>query len=151
ERLRSGLVQLDQQSLELVLRCIDFLRECNRRLRAGVALSSAPELLEELNLLGAGSRSSDVVKGGEAAPPLVLQAIPAREPEPSDNGPPVTVAQVPPPTPVSQSTQDFRVVVHFEPELQLADLKAELVLTRLSEISLVRETLPARSSLGNGT
>ena len=35
----------------LILRCIDFLRECNRRLRPGEALGSAPELLEELNAL----------------------------------------------------------------------------------------------------
>lgn len=40
ERLRSGLQTLDQSMMDLVLRCIDFLRECNRRLRGGQALAS---------------------------------------------------------------------------------------------------------------
>src|SRR5512135_526707 len=43
ERLRSGLRELDQPTMGLILRCIDFLRECNRRLRVGQALGSAPE------------------------------------------------------------------------------------------------------------
>lgn len=149
ERLRSGLVQLDRQSMGLVLRCIDFLRECNRRLRAGEGLASAPELLEELNSLAAVGRAPAVAVGEDPAP--VADQLPSGAlAEPS--GEPTTAAgpqAVPLPMPGSLPHRDFLVTVRFEPELQLADLKAELVVTRLSEIGTVRETLPARSDLGS--
>jgi two-component system chemotaxis sensor kinase CheA len=48
ERLRSGLATLDQEMMDLILRCIDFLRESVSKLRAGQPLAPAPELLEEL-------------------------------------------------------------------------------------------------------
>jgi two-component system chemotaxis sensor kinase CheA len=48
ERLRSGLATLDQEMMDLILRCIDFLRESVAKLRAGQPLAPAPELLEEL-------------------------------------------------------------------------------------------------------
>ncbi|MFN9551815.1 MAG: Hpt domain-containing protein, partial [Pirellulaceae bacterium] len=48
ERLRSGLAMLDQEMMDLILRCIDFLRESVSKLRAGQPLAPAPELLEEL-------------------------------------------------------------------------------------------------------
>ncbi|NDH93096.1 MAG: hypothetical protein EBZ13_00845 [Planctomycetia bacterium] len=47
ERLRSGHRQLDTATINVVLRCIDFLRECNQLLRAGEPLHSAGELLDQ--------------------------------------------------------------------------------------------------------
>src|SRR5262245_35523744 len=52
ERFRSGVQSLDRQMMDLILRCIDFLRESNRRLRAGEPLASAPGLLAELGAIG---------------------------------------------------------------------------------------------------
>ena len=46
--LRSGTETLQPALTSLVLRCVDFLRDCTRRLRAGETLSSAANLLEEL-------------------------------------------------------------------------------------------------------
>jgi two-component system, chemotaxis family, sensor kinase CheA len=53
ERVRSGSQTLDPGLMDLSLRCVDFLRECNRRLREGEALGSAPELLDALKAVGA--------------------------------------------------------------------------------------------------
>lgn len=50
ERLRSGIRTLDVETMGLILRCIDFLRGCHERLRAGQPLAGAPELLEELEI-----------------------------------------------------------------------------------------------------
>jgi len=150
ERLRSELRELDQSAMGLILRCIDFLRECNRRLRAGESLGSAPELLEELNALSASpqvTRSSSDVEL-----PAAVQS-PAVSPSPVAAGAPAPVAESPSEPraatgPASATARDFRVVVQFEPELALADLKAELVLTRLAAIGIVRDTLPPRSEIG---
>ena len=51
ERLRAGLVRLNEPTMNLVLRCIDFLRHCNNRLRDGEELGSSTELLDELRRL----------------------------------------------------------------------------------------------------
>ena len=51
ERFRSGRDKLDEPSMNLALRCIDFLRQCNGRLRDGEPLGSATELLEDLKRL----------------------------------------------------------------------------------------------------
>ena len=44
ERFRSGKEQLDERTMNLVLRCVDFLRHCNNRLRAGQRLDDPTSL-----------------------------------------------------------------------------------------------------------
>ena len=51
ERFRSGAEQLNEPTMNLVLRCVDFLRQCNNRLRDAEQLGSSAELLEELRQL----------------------------------------------------------------------------------------------------
>lgn len=51
ERLRSGRLRLDKVTMNLTLRSIDFLRQCNERLREGGELSTPDTLLEELREL----------------------------------------------------------------------------------------------------
>ena len=149
ERLRSGLQQLDQTSLGLILRCIDFLRECNRRLRVGQALGSAPELLDELNAL---SSSGGPMQGAAVETPAVAirQTHPASQPAIAD-GPSTpadeTSASLAQTSGTSSPVRDFRVLVQFEAELALAGLKAELVLTRLSAIAVIRDTRPERTAI----
>jgi len=48
ERLRSGLWTLDRDMMDLVLKCVDFLREATHKLREGKPLATAPELIELL-------------------------------------------------------------------------------------------------------
>jgi two-component system, chemotaxis family, sensor kinase CheA len=51
ERLRSGRIRLDQVTMSLTLRSIDFLRQCNERLREGNELPTPDTLLTELHQL----------------------------------------------------------------------------------------------------
>ena len=51
ERLRSGRIQLDRITMNLTLRCIDFLRLCNEQLRENTELATPDVLLEELRAL----------------------------------------------------------------------------------------------------
>src|SRR5262245_42250665 len=149
ERLRSGLSRLDQRSMGLVLRCIDFLRECNRRLRAGEGLASAPELLDELNALSTAPRTA-----ANAAPEELAAGVTEPGTSVVDETASKPVSQVaaasPASPPVSRPVQDYLVTVRFEAELALADLKGELVVTRLADVSTVRDTLPARSQMESG-
>ncbi|MFM9962427.1 MAG: chemotaxis protein CheA [Planctomycetaceae bacterium] len=131
ERLRSGTTTLNQPTMDLILRCIDFLRECNRRLREGQSLASAPELLEELNRLS-------------TAAPAATES-PAKSGTKSVGTEEKAAAVMPAVSPRIQ--RDFRVSIRFAATLQLADLKAELVIARLSELGTIRGSLPARSDL----
>ena len=49
DRIRSGKQSLDRTLMDLSLRCIDFLRDCNCRLRERQPLDTAPELVEALS------------------------------------------------------------------------------------------------------
>jgi two-component system chemotaxis sensor kinase CheA len=51
ERLRSGRIRLDQVTMNLTLRSIDFLKQCNARLREGGELPTPDTLLMELHQL----------------------------------------------------------------------------------------------------
>ena len=48
ERLRSGIQVLDRPMMQLILKCVDFLRESTVKLRDGEPLRSSPDLLDEL-------------------------------------------------------------------------------------------------------
>lgn len=140
ERLRSGLVTLDQGMMDVILRCIDFLRECNARLRARQPLGSAPQLLEELNSLNSGvpdprPRVQPRSHHESPAPPVeqVLSEPVSAPAEPRSTSPP------------SRPVRSYWVHVQFEPDLQLADLKAELVLGRLADLGVVHQTHPSRN------
>lgn len=159
ERIRSGLQSLDRPMMDLVLRCIDFLKECNSRLRSGQALASAPELLEELGRHVAVPRTT--VPPQPSAATREVAAHESTTPEPVARA----TAESAAPTPslssesnAAESTkqggrkeagasQFWRVTVRFEPGLQLADLKAELVLSRLSDLGEIRQTDPPRGEL----
>lgn len=136
ERFRAGVEQLDEMTTSLVLRCIDFLRDCTGRLRSGQALGSAAELLEELQRLeetGA-SNSSSRPKLGSDDPPsaAAVSAEPVAALEQQDPG--------------SQDELTV-IVVRFREGLQLTDLKAQLIVTRLSHLGDVRGTRPTLEQL----
>ncbi|MFN0050932.1 MAG: chemotaxis protein CheW [Planctomycetales bacterium] len=150
ERLRSGLVELDQTAMGLILRCIDFLRECNRRLRTGEALGSAPDLLDELNLLSAGPQAAPLRPAGEspaaAGPAASVPVPPVTMDTPAASADPAAATGGPEPE-TAAPVREYRVDVRFEPDLPLVDLKAELVLARLADMGAIHETRPARSEI----
>lgn len=168
ERLRSGLVPLERPVMDLILRCIDFLRACNRRLREGTPLGSAPELLEELNALTASTASrplashrsgSDSAEASVAVPPAepeasrvaaphsVIAAVPGEAASKSVSEPPVAEPDDRSATGSSTSPDMHRLVVHFEAGLPLIDMKAELVLARLAALAAIQQTFPERNAL----
>ncbi|MEM0924619.1 MAG: chemotaxis protein CheA, partial [Planctomycetota bacterium] len=51
ERLRSGTLELDRVTMNLTLRCIDFLKTCNDQVRKGQPISTPEQLLSELHEL----------------------------------------------------------------------------------------------------
>ena len=48
EKLRSGKQELNTPTINVVLRCIDFLRESNQHLQDGEPLSTAGDLLDQV-------------------------------------------------------------------------------------------------------
>lgn len=149
ERLRSGVQSLDQSIMDLILKCIDFLRECTRRLRDGEPLASAPELLQEVGQLTHQVPEKPLSEVKPASAP-VAHAEPRSEPEEPVRPPAATISTVNDEPPVDAGPPpdvDFRVTVHFEPDLQLIDLKAELVLSRLGELGMVLGSDPHRERL----
>ena len=62
ERLRSGKQELNTPTIDIVLRCIDFLRESNQHLQDGEPLSAAGDLLEQVKTLGKITSESSTTK-----------------------------------------------------------------------------------------
>ncbi|MHC5004076.1 MAG: chemotaxis protein CheW [Planctomycetota bacterium] len=127
ERFRSGVEKLDEATMNLVLRCIDFLRDCVRRLRAEQGLAPAAELLQEL------SERDDRPAREAATPP--------------DDGPADPEGAAVAPAPLAHDGEGYRLVVHFEPGLPLVDLKARLILSRLSNLGDIVAHRPADREL----
>lgn len=109
ERYRSGQAVLDRETTTVILRCIDYFRAFLGRLQAGDHSEGDPvPLLNQLRELE------------QRRPPGAAPAKPG-----TAERPPLTVSG------------GLRVVVHFRSGLQLADLKARLIVSRLSAIGEV--------------
>ena len=132
EQFRSGQARLDESTMNLVLRCIDFLRECVNRLRGGQQLGSSGELLAE-------------VKDLERQPePVVSEQsnAPVEDPTTSEtqSGASTGLSESEGDLPIDESWT--RLIVHFRGGLQLVDLKAHLIVNRLGSLGTVKMTRP---------
>lgn len=126
ERFRSGADRLDEPTMNLVLRCIDFLRQCSEQLRRGGELASGAELLDELRLLDEQSRE-----------------LAAESPDgPEDRSLPADTDLSQPVADSALHQSGLRIAVGFRPDLLLADLKAQLIVARLSALGEVKSTYP---------
>ena len=112
ERFRSGDDRLDEPTMNLVLRCVDYLRQCNGLLRKREPVESSAELLAQLQLLESPA-GSETLSSPEAA---------------QDNA--------------ASERETVRIVARFRDGLQLADLKAHLIVRRLAEVGEVHSTVP---------
>jgi two-component system, chemotaxis family, sensor kinase CheA len=152
ERLRSGSLLLDGPTIEAALRCIDYFRHCNDRLRQGEKLEPVDELLEVVKKLGQTTPATEPAPATVAtlptAPPTPLR-VPTASPTPTGASPLPTPA-VPPAPPIG-ATRVRRIRVQFAPGLAMADLKAELVLARLSGLGVVVESSPAAAEFATST
>jgi two-component system chemotaxis sensor kinase CheA len=143
EALRSGLARLDEPTMNLVLRCIDFLRECMQRLGAGRVLGSAAELLEELTGYphkpeAASPPAAERPAAPEPAAPEPSAPTPAAAPEGAVAG--VTEDPI-------EDTERYQLTIRFEEGLLLADLKARLIIARLTELGEIVSTHPSAVEL----
>ena len=135
ERFRSGAEALDQRTMNLVLRCIDFLRQCNERLRDGEELGGAADLLDELRRLEEEADQADDN---------------AAEPEANHVEPPVVATPADPPRVDAWLSDAEDVVVMriaFRAGLQLVDLKAQLIVARLEDLGELKATHPNLETL----
>lgn len=144
ERFRSGLARLDEPTMNLVLRCIDFLRLCVERLRSGQPLGGATELLEELNEL----QNAPETEPTRATAPAESDDMPAgaeSEDGAQDVGGEVVEEGIVKEGVVKEGV--VVMVVRFRAGLQLIDLKAQLIVTRLSALGNIQSTRPAIEEL----
>ena len=127
ERLRSGVKTLDRSMMDLILRCVDFLRSSIDTIRQGRPLVSAPELIEQLSHAVADSTSPQAV-----SPRVPVIANPTIE----------TISDR-----TQASNDDARVqkrmVVYLDRSIDLPELKSELILARLSELAVITRTSPS--------
>lgn len=112
ERYRSGQAILDRDTTTLILKCVDFLKAFINRLRAGTQSEGDPQpLLERLRHLESQRTSPAAMKN-------------AAQPGKADGSP----------LPAMTMSGGMKIVVKFRPGLQLADLKARLIVARLSSL-----------------
>ena len=115
EGFRSGSQTLDARLVTLLLRCVDFLKDFNSAMRHGKEPNQdASQLLDELV-------KTDAETGGSETDDLPSQL--ASELPSVEGG--------------------YRVVIEFEYGLQLADMKARLIVARLENIGDIVATIPA--------
>jgi len=115
ERYRSGQAVLDAATTTVVLKCVDFFRSFLERLRSGDHTEGDPTtLLDQLRAVEQ--------RWPEAPPPVAVQPVK--------------------PMPVMTISSGLKIVVHFRPGLQLADLKARLIVSRLSSIGEIIDCEP---------
>ena len=152
EKLRSRTVRLDQPTMAVALKCVDFLRQCNEQLRQGEPFSSVGSLLKELHALDppplASATPDNLSEDRPPQPPTESRAaVPppstAVAPEPRD--PPVK------PTGDAPAETNFHVSVTFEPGMKLLDMKGQLVVTRVEEVGEVLTTRPPVDELSTMT
>jgi two-component system chemotaxis sensor kinase CheA len=131
ERFRSRTAQLNEPTMNLVLRCIDFLRQCIIRLRAGDELGTSAELLEELKQLQEHPLESE--NAASTSPDGVEQLADGQLPS----------ADLPQTESDEQADEEVvRILVNFRANLQLSDLKAQLIVARLAKLGEVISTRP---------
>ena len=153
ERFRSGIARLDQPTMNLVLRCIDFLRECNERLRAGSELGSSGELLDEVRALEEqavkSSEGLEKSKGIELNKTTEAEASTAEPTDPDSllNTDQLDTSVADSVTDLRQRDNECRLIIRFESGLELADLKAQLIVSRLSRMGDIKSSRPAINAL----
>jgi two-component system chemotaxis sensor kinase CheA len=157
ERLRTGRRVLDGPTMNVVLRCIDFLRACNEHLRHGRPLGSAGDLLEEVKSLETVAATEDVPTPARAVAPPASAAPPAATPAPSPSLPAAAAVgaigpgAVPAVAAAVARLRHWRITVTLRPSLPLVEMKVELILTRLAAAGDLVDLQPPRSMLADLT
>lgn len=135
EHLRSGARKLDKTLMNLILKCVDFLRNAVEMVREGRPLVSNPELIEQL-------------AGFDASSPISNPSEPAAS-KVASQSPIVSDEQVVAPNDTPGENSGYRrLVIYFDKSIELPELKAELILARLSDIAVIHRSSPDIDELG---
>jgi two-component system chemotaxis sensor kinase CheA len=128
DQLRLHKRSLDRPLLDLTFRCLDELRDYHRELRA---------------------EGQSNVDFAQLVADVIAELANTREPaKPAETKPQKT--ELPTPTAAAPSFDEpgeFTLTVIFEPNLPLADMKARLVLNRLSARAQIISTIPPAEQL----
>jgi two-component system chemotaxis sensor kinase CheA len=147
ERLRSGRISLDRVTMNLTLRCIDFLRECNDRLRDNTQLATPDVLLQELRELEERTEKElateadaeiENVDGSQNQKDLDSEA---ERPELESSA-----AELDPSGDVDLGTH-YHVVVTIDPKVTLKDIVARAVVSALDNVGDIEATRPEMDQL----
>lgn len=139
EHLRSGIKTLDRSMMNLILKCVDFLRNAVDMLREGRPLASAPELIEQLSQFAEIPLARSVATADEMAGPFV-------EPnQPSSDGQQAIDAIAA----LRGANVQKRIIVYLDRTIELPELKAELIIARLSDLAVIGRTSPDIDELGS--
>ena len=145
EHLRSGLRSLDRPMMNLILQCVDFLRDAVGKLRDGKPLVSSPELIEQLSQSASKDIDSDATVDAIAHSHLPPFESPATA-EVAD----CSSIEERPCGKIADNNNvviQKRVIVYFDRGIELPELKAELILARLKDLSEVHRTSPGLDQL----
>lgn len=136
DRLRSGVDTLNKSMMNLILKCIDYLREAIELLRHHKPLVSAPELIDaltqsltEIHVLGEKPSESETTE----------RNLRVHSSEVSDSS-------------ESKHQGEYfhkRIIVYLDRNVELPELKAELILSRLSDLAIITRTSPDIDQLGS--
>jgi two-component system chemotaxis sensor kinase CheA len=129
DRLRSGVDTLNKSMMNLILKCIDYLRDAIELLRHGMPLTSAPELIDALS-----QSVAEIYVSEEKS----LDTVETEKPE-CDQSPPATELTR---SMTSGEPCRKRIVVYLDQNIELPELKAELILSRLSDLAVITKTSP---------
>lgn len=121
EQFRLKKATLDGQRITVLLQCVDFLRTFNTGLRAGESpQQDASHIIHQLEEIErhSGAEDSDGNQPTNATPNAIPISIPSMQ-------------------------GGYRVRIEFEDGLQLADMKARLIVARLSDVGEIIATDPS--------
>lgn len=137
ERFRLGIEVLDTSLMNLILKCVDFLRNAVETLREGRPLVSAPELIEQLSKSAAEIRlSMGQLHAAKPEPTITASQTADTDAGTSDDSAPSTTP------PQKNLSQKKRISVYFDRTIHLPELKAELIIARLSDLAVIHRTVP---------
>ena len=140
ERLRSGKQELNTPTIDIVLRCIDFLRESNQHLQDGEPLSTAGDLLDQVKSLGQSTSASDAPKTQQPDRPQQANAE-IEKASPAHEQPPIHADQ-------KSEESWWSITISVEAGNSSSADAVSIVSQSLAALGEVMDSQPPQASLG---
>ena len=140
ERLRSGKQELNTPTIDIVLRCIDFLRESNQHLQDGEPLSTAGDLLDQVKSLGQSTSASDAPKTQQPDRPQQANAE-IEKASPAHEQPPIHADQ-------KSEESWWSITISVEAGTSSSADAVSIVSQNLAALGELMDSQPPQASLG---